>query len=50
MIVIDSTSSWFTVHDITKEVWQESQFIKTYAISSQYLRNDSLIFEVSKEQ
>ena len=46
----DNKQSKATVHDGTKEVWQESQFIKiASAMSSQYLKNDSLIFEVSKE-
>ena len=35
-------------HDSGKEVWQDSHFIKIIPIPSQYLKNDSLIFEVSK--
>ena len=31
-----------------KDVWQKVHFIKTFTLHSQYLKNDSLFFEVSK--
>ena len=40
-----------TVCDNTKEVWQDLQFIKIIPrMPSQYVKNDFLIFEVSKEK
>ena len=49
IVTNDSNQVKVSVHDGTKEVWQDLQFIKNAVMSSQYLKNDSLIFEVSKE-